>query len=448
MRVQHLQSATQIIELGDVKLLTDPWLTEGEYYGSWFHYPPFGDAQIDALEYDYIYVSHVHPDHLSEKTFEKLPYKKPVLIHNYDAKFVKRKLEMWGFEVIECNHGQTYNLSDDACITIYAADNCNPELCGKFMGCGALEKKMGSTQIDTLAVFECDGEVILNTNDCPYALAVDTITAHRIHQKNIDLLLVGYGGAGPYPQCFEFDSIDLKTAAIKKKEQQFLDQAVNYIKLVKPFAYAPFAGTYILGSRLSDLTDYRGVPSLLEAGEAINQALAVDPPMIKPPVKPVGILLEQLDIYDVSQRKLIKNTIFGAMSYSDYVKKISSYPLDFDKDDWDDKDLELLIKKAAQRFHNKAKDIGLVSNTRLVIQTEKIAFELGTRDDVVYVALDKVLCEPFIKVIVEHNLLHRLLRGPRYAHWNNAEIGSHLKYIRKPDQFERGLYYCMCFLHQ
>ena len=40
MKITHLQSSTQIIHLGELKVLTDPWLTEGEYYGSWYHYPP------------------------------------------------------------------------------------------------------------------------------------------------------------------------------------------------------------------------------------------------------------------------------------------------------------------------------------------------------------------------------------------------------------------------
>ena len=93
MKVTHLQSSSQIIHLGNIKILTDPWLTEGEYYGSWYHYPPFGEENIKKLEYDFIYVSHIHPDHLSEKTFRALPFKKPVLIHNYESKFLKRKLE-------------------------------------------------------------------------------------------------------------------------------------------------------------------------------------------------------------------------------------------------------------------------------------------------------------------------------------------------------------------
>ena len=60
--------------------------------------------------------------------------------------------------------------------------------------------------------------------------------------------------------------------------------------------------------------------------------------------------------------------------------------------------------------------------------------------------LNKIKAEVAVQY-VDHNLLHRLLRGPRFAHWNNAEIGSHLRFDRKPDVFERGLYHCLCFLH-
>ncbi|NRP60362.1 MBL fold metallo-hydrolase [Marinobacterium sp. xm-d-564] len=125
MKITHLQSSTQIIHLGEIKVLTDPWLTDGEYYGSWYHYPPFESKNFEKLEYDYIYVSHIHPDHLSERTFKALPFKKPVIIHNYDSKFVKRKLEMLGFEVIECDNAVPFKFDNGGSITIYAADNCD-----------------------------------------------------------------------------------------------------------------------------------------------------------------------------------------------------------------------------------------------------------------------------------------------------------------------------------
>ena len=41
MRLKLYRSATVGISSDGVKLLMDPWLTDGEYYGSWSHYPYF-----------------------------------------------------------------------------------------------------------------------------------------------------------------------------------------------------------------------------------------------------------------------------------------------------------------------------------------------------------------------------------------------------------------------
>lgn len=438
MHVKHLQSSTQIVELGTTKVLTDPWLTPGEYYGSWYHYPPFEPQEISELEYDYIYVSHIHPDHLSEKTFSSLPYKKPVLIHNYDSKFVKRKLEMFGYEVIECDNAVPFEFQNGGSITIYAADNCDPQLCGKFLGCGIVEKKFGSTQIDTLAVFKFDGQVVINTNDCPFELAGETIRRNNLDSLEIDLLMVGYGGAGPYPQCFVFESEELKIEAGLRKEKQFLDQAIKYINLLKPKSYAPFAGTYVLGSRLAELTRYRGVPTVEEAITYIDEKIG-------------GLSrsfnLGKLDIFDVGLGVLIKSNQIIDQSKEDYLKLIASLPLDYDTDVWDDSELPELLTQAHARFMSKASEIGFESSTRVCIESGNFAFVFSTTDIPEIVPVGSLPVEPFVKINVDHHLLHRLLRGPKYAHWNNAEIGSHLTYLRKPDFFERGLFHSLCFLH-
>ena len=52
-----------------------------------------------------------------------------------------------------------------------------------------------------------------------------------------------------------------------------------------------------------------------------------------------------------------------------------------------------------------------------------------------------------VRIKLESSLLFRLLSGPRFAHWNNAEVGSHLHFNRTPNIFERGLYHCLYFLH-
>ena len=53
----------------------------------------------------------------------------------------------------------------------------------------------------------------------------------------------------------------------------------------------------------------------------------------------------------------------------------------------------------------------------------------------------------FVCYKTDKRLLKKLLQGPRYAHWNNAEIGSHIRFYRNPNVFEREVYMAMCFFH-
>ena len=66
-------------------------------------------------------------------------------------------------------------------------------------------------------------EVVVNTNDCPFEIAKSSAGAIKEYYYNIDFLLVGYTGAGPYPQCFDMLTEQEKNdAAVKKKKQFFL----------------------------------------------------------------------------------------------------------------------------------------------------------------------------------------------------------------------------------
>ena len=43
----------------------------------------------------------------------------------------------------------------------------------------------------------------MNVNDCPIELAQSTFKDIKKQYEKINVLLTGYGGAGPYPKCFE-----------------------------------------------------------------------------------------------------------------------------------------------------------------------------------------------------------------------------------------------------
>ena len=53
----------------------------------------------------------------------------------------------------------------------------------------------------------------------------------------------------------------------------------------------------------------------------------------------------------------------------------------------------------------------------------------------------------YVTYKLDYKLLHRILKGPRFAHWNNAEIGSHIMFSRKPEIYERALYFSMNYFH-
>ena len=143
----------------------------------------------------------------------------PILIHEYQHKFVYNILNSIGFNnIIQVPHKEEFRLSEDLNIEILAADDCNPEKCGLFIGCKVLIKNTKSLSIDSLAVFKSKNAVLVNTNDCPFELAIDVTKYIKEKYNKIDMLLVGYLGAGPYPQCFENLSTKEKEIAADNKK--------------------------------------------------------------------------------------------------------------------------------------------------------------------------------------------------------------------------------------
>ena len=139
----------------------------------------------------------------------------PIYIHKFHAKFLKAKLERFGFKVFEIDNGKRTEITRGIFINIFAADNCNPELCYKFLGCADPNVKGESQQIDTLCIIDDNNNTLMNVNDCPVDLAKSTFNKIIKNYEKIDIMLVGYQNASPYPQCFNNLNIDQKNCRKK-----------------------------------------------------------------------------------------------------------------------------------------------------------------------------------------------------------------------------------------
>ena len=110
-----------------------------------------------------------------------------------------------------------------------------------------------------------------------------------------------------------------------------------------------------------------------------------------------------------------------------------------------------LCQGAFPRYLAKNKQLGNFFDTSIYINFKIGIIQLSLSEEKLSFfkkgSLNKNLKNNFVEYTLHPKLLARLLRGPRYAHWNNAEIGSHIKYFRKPNVFNRGVYQSICYFH-
>lgn len=453
MDIKLYRSSTLGIRNDNFKLLTDPWLTDGEYYGSWSHYPYYDlSSNIEELNsHDAIYISHIHPDHCSIDTLKRINKNIPVYISSYHSKFLKIKIERLGFKVFELENGVRKKIGNNFYLTIYPADNCDPNLCFKFNGCAKLDDTVkGSQQIDSLSVIDNGKFVLLNVNDCPFELAKHVIKEKVLNEFNkIDVLFTGYGGAGPYPQCFDNLSDEAKIKESKKKEINFLNQAVNFIELTQPDYYLPFAGTYVLSGKLNILQNLRGVPSIDQAYKYLEtQVKCLD---LKKKTKP--IMLNTDKSFNLIKKKYsseyskLDNNIF-----TKYQKEyLCNLKLDYEKDNSvSETELFQNASEAMNNYIQKKNELNMDIKSdvylKLFKRFIKIPFNKDKIDIVDKTQIDK--SKNYVVYDLDPKLLNRILMGPKYAHWNNAEIGSHINFFRSPNVFERNVYYSMNFFHK
>ncbi len=447
MRIYYLKSASVLIEDQGKKILCDPWLVDGEYYGSWAHYPPCTFVPEDFNDVDAIYISHIHPDHFSKKTLERMNRSIPIYIHRYEEQFLKGNLERMGFPVFELPHNSRTRITGDLHLNILAADNCNPELCGQFFGCGLVEAKFGSTQIDSICVIDNCRQVVVNVNDCPIDLSRDAAKNITELYPRIDFLLLGYGGAGPYPQCFASLTDKEKRIAAKKKKLQFFRQGEEFISLFRPNWFMPFAGRYTLSGNYTSLNEMRGVPEIEEAAYFFSGSAVVQES------QSTCVLLNSMAFFDLESGETSEPyTTTDLQAKRIYCETVlETRPFDFDSYPLPTiQELTDLIPAAIVRLEKKRTEISLETSTLVYVyltEGKAVRISLNGEQTEIVPWNDRLNAPAYVSMTCDSRLLLWILKGPRFAHWNNAEIGSHIQFERKPDKFERGIYHCMCYFH-
>ena len=201
------------------------------------------------------------------------------------------------------------------------------------------------------------------------------------------------------------------------------------------------AGTYILAGKLVKLEPFRAINDIKDTYDKYNTLQTTSK----------GILLNSYESFDLTTKQqsapYVHFTVDERNSYINDILVHKKYL--FDNDAFvEDLDLISMCIKSFDRFERKRKELNFQNETLIYIKINEFVFAKisfnGKGIDFVK-SIDKSV--PYLSLSLPTKLLKRILLGPKYAHWNNAEIGSFITYHRSPDVYEREIYYCLNYFH-
>ena len=415
IKVSYIYSACVIIETEDCKILCDPWFTEGIYDGSWFHFPKV-DNPLDLIgEVDFIYISHIHPDH-------------------YDPDFLKEYFNKFGeHKILISDHKPNYLFNK------MKSDGLIPTIIDETKG-----MDIGNTSIiilphDTGSISDIDSaisvkyknhqkeHVVLNVND----IIMDSKFIKKLRGlfPSIDILLCGYTGAGPYPQTyFSLDNKVLIEEAERKK-RKFFDRYIKLTNLLNTKVNIPFAGKYVLGGKLTDLNDYRGVADAVEILDFDKKAIVLDDGVNS------FIDTQKLKPSKVRTKKYSRKEIIRRCN------EIRNKKMDYERLINEDEVHRLPLKRLIfKSYKNAIKKSEVTKDYFFVFDLDsQICIVNANKDNEGINFIDKKdfreMPTPRSEIIIDKRYLFGLITC--VYHWNNAEVGSQYMVRRIPDEFNR-----------
>jgi len=398
-------------------VLTDPWLNDGVFDGSWCHFHKLRTQISDLQAVDGIYLSHIHPDHYDERYFE-FTKDVPIFLLDSPTNFLVGNLKNQGYSnLVLIKDGESVDFHDFK-LTMFA-----PFVRHNFFDEAA---KVGNI-IDSAIVIENEGFVAFNSNDNTPDQAASRMLKERF--KKIDLAMFNYNSAGPYPACFN----NLTDAQKIEEHQNNLIRNFEYmyanIQVMQPIFTLPFAGAYVLGGRLRKKNAYLGTTTWDACADYLRSKSDLATQMI---------CLRENDVFDFEMgRSRTPYVPIDMREVEPYISdELSNIVYDYEKDDSPSlNDLEHDLIQAKKRMHERSSRVGITPDTNVIIEFADRSFTLTNLDNP----------KSTITCALDERLLRRIL--DRKSHWNNAEIGCHIEFNRIPNYYSPDTHMMLQFLH-
>jgi UDP-MurNAc hydroxylase len=405
------------------KVLCDPWIVNGVFDGSWCHYPELKTTISNLMNVDAIYISHLHPDHFDERNFN-FDYEMPLIVLDHGPNFLIKKLKSLGYNnLIKIKDSETIDYKEFQ-ITMFAP----------FAKHNFHDAKIGNL-IDSAMLISCDGVSALNANDNTPSIEASKMLLNDY--GDISLAMLNYNAAGPYPCCFDNLTDEEKSSEHERVLERNLDHMKRILSAMKPKYVLPFAGAYVLGGDLRFKNKYLGTTTWDECANWLNNQ-NIAPTSV--------VLLRENDTLNIenglSDRPYQE---IDKLKMRDYIEnelcKVR-YPYQDEETPREDVLIDDM-QKASIAMKERMHRYKLSSSFNIVV----FAFGRGYS---IYPTFNEVdlkenLDGNKLECRMDERLLRRIL--DRKSHWNNAEIGAHINFIRSPNVYEPDLHTILQFFH-
>lgn len=193
-----------------------------------------------------------------------------------------------------------------------------------------------------------------------------------------------------------------------------------------PRVAIPFAGKYVLGGRLAALNDVRGVADAVEVLE----------------FDPAAVVLDDGGDASIDTESLVPTRVrtapYPESAIRDFLHTIAARPMAYEAFMLPEAVPLLPIRRLAEKAYANALRYSTCRRDHyfcLAIHDQWLVLNANRERPSLELLTDVKSLSPRSEVHADLRYLFGLMTG--VFHWNNAEVGSHLRVRRHPDVFDR-----------
>lgn len=447
MKIEFVTNASFRITFSHGRtLLTDPMYYGGIYYGGWYNFPPLREKDRERYlqPVDYLYISHVHPDHLEPRTLKRISRDTPVLIGKLPHDHLLRKIRSLGFsDIRELPLGERVNV-----------DGFQAAILGPFAPTSEnVVDDVGYAMDTSIVLYDPKGSILFNNVD-------NTIQEHDarfVSDKygKPDVAILPYGGASMYPSAFAQYEPEKKDTLKAELRDRMLKRFIGLSRAIGARTIVPAAGSYVWGSSVAHYSRYlhQATPAQIDSawrkGGISGQSLQI---------------MYAADVMDVSTGELQRNAAAPMQDFTEedrlaYAMSLGDAPLDHERiviPSQFEMPWPRLLKKARSSMRAQQERLGIRLDHTIVLIIDHLRaissdgpaqafWQFSLAEDGI-APLENLhdVAAPYTMFRVDSRLMLMLLLGA--AIWNNAELGGCIElYRRDPDLFMPTVHSLMSF---